>query len=59
MRILLQGAIYVGVIEAFEELGILPYLKRFAGASAGSCVGKNRNHSLSLFFVHVQPHTYH
>lgn len=28
----------MGAIQAFEELGILPYLKRFAGASAGSCV---------------------
>eukprot|EP00984_Skeletonema_dohrnii_P015417 scaffold6653_cov71-Skeletonema_dohrnii-CCMP3373.AAC.5 len=31
-----KGAIYVGVFQAFEKLGILPYLKRFAGASAGS-----------------------
>ena len=45
----------MGVFQAFEKLGILPYLKRFAGASAGSFPGKRCNHSLSLLFVYVQP----
>lgn len=31
-----KGTIYIGAIQALEELGMLPYLKRFAGASAGS-----------------------
>lgn len=31
-----RGTIYGGTAEALEDLGILPYLKRFAGASAGS-----------------------
>lgn len=30
-----KGIIYCGCIQALGELGILPYLKRFAGASAG------------------------
>lgn len=29
----------MGAIQALEELGVLPYLKRFAGASAGSAAG--------------------
>mmetsp|Transcript_20174 Transcript_20174/g.49480 ORF Transcript_20174/g.49480 Transcript_20174/m.49480 type:complete len:582 (+) Transcript_20174:110-1855(+) len=30
-----RGSIYGGTAAALEDLGILPYLKRFAGASAG------------------------
>ena len=33
-----KGSIYPGAIAALEELGIMPYIKRFAGASAGSVV---------------------
>lgn len=28
-----KGTIYFGAVLALEELGILPYIKRFAGAS--------------------------
>ena len=31
-----KGAIYPGAIRALEEAGIMPYIKRFAGASAGA-----------------------
>lgn len=31
-----KGVIYVGAVEALDQLGVLPYLKRFAGTSAGT-----------------------
>lgn len=33
-----KGAIYPGAIKALEDAGIMPYVKRFGGASAGSVV---------------------
>ena len=33
-----KGSIYPGAIRALEDYNILPYIKRFAGASAGACV---------------------
>ncbi|KAL7544641.1 hypothetical protein ACHAWF_008014 [Thalassiosira exigua] len=30
------GTVYIGAIQAMDELGMLPYLKRFAGTSAGT-----------------------
>ncbi len=39
----LQGLIYVGATQVLEELGVLPYLKRFAGASAGNFAGNGTN----------------
>ena len=33
-----KGAIYPGAIRALEEAGVMPHIKRFAGASAGSLV---------------------
>ncbi len=31
-----KGAIYPGAVRALEDAGIMPYVKRFAGASAGA-----------------------
>ncbi len=31
-----KGSIYPGAIRALEDVGIMPYVKRFAGASAGA-----------------------
>merc|ERR1739848_919453 len=31
-----KGAIYPGAIRALEDVGVMPYIKRFAGASAGA-----------------------
>ena len=33
-----KGSIYPGAIRALEEIGVMPYIKRFAGASAGALV---------------------
>ena len=33
-----KGSIYPGAVRALEEAGVMPYIKRFAGASAGSIV---------------------
>jgi hypothetical protein len=33
-----KGSIYPGAIRALEDAGIMPYIKRFAGASAGAAV---------------------
>ena len=33
-----KGAIYPGAIRALEDAGIMPHIKRFAGASAGALV---------------------
>ena len=33
-----KGTIYPGAIRALEDAGIMPHIKRFAGASAGACV---------------------
>merc|ERR1712183_418194 len=32
-----KGVVYAGAIQALEELGIRPFLKRFAGTSIGCC----------------------
>ena len=44
----------MGAIQALEELGVLPYLKRFAGASAGSCAGM---YVVAFIRCDTQPHT--
>lgn len=31
-----KGAIYPGAVQALEDVGVMPYIKRFAGASAGA-----------------------
>ena len=41
-----KGSIYPGAIRALEDYNILPYIKRFAGASAGACrrLARHRAH---------------
>ena len=31
-----KGSIYPGAVKALEDMGIMPHIKRFAGASAGA-----------------------
>ena len=33
-----KGSIYPGAIKALEDIGVMPHIKRFAGASAGACI---------------------
>ena len=33
-----KGSIYPGAIRALEEVGVMPHIKRFAGASAGALI---------------------
>ena len=33
-----KGSIYPGAVQALEDVGVMPYIKRFAGASAGAVV---------------------
>ena len=53
-----KGAIYPGAIRALEVKGVMPYIKRFAGASAGSLIAALLAAGLSaseLCQVRMQP----
>ena len=49
-----KGAIYPGAIKALEDAGVMPYVKRFAGASAGAVTAALLAAGLSAEQIYIE-----